>query len=42
MMKSDVKVPENVVVETANMKQYVLDEESRGHALELNRLIGRV
>jgi hypothetical protein len=40
MMKSDVKVPNNVTVETVEMKRFVLDEESRGHALELNRLLG--
>lgn len=40
MMKSDVKVLENVTVGTVEMKLFVLDEESRGYALELNRLVG--
>jgi hypothetical protein len=40
MMKSDVKVLENVTVETVEMKLFVLDEESRGYASELNRLVG--
>lgn len=41
MISSKAQVPENVQVETVEMKQFVLSEESRVYAVELNRLVGR-
>ncbi|CZR61048.1 uncharacterized protein PAC_10944 [Phialocephala subalpina] len=39
MISSKAQVPENVTVETVEMKQFVLSKESRVYAVELNRLI---
>jgi NADPH:quinone reductase-like Zn-dependent oxidoreductase len=37
---STTPVPDNVTVETVEMKRFVLDPQSRVYALELNRLVG--
>ena len=39
MISSKAVIPENISVETVEMKQFVLDAESKEHALELNRLV---
>lgn len=39
MISSKAVVPENVRVETVEMKQFVLNEESRKYAVELNKLV---
>jgi NADPH:quinone reductase-like Zn-dependent oxidoreductase len=39
MISSKAVIPENVRVETVEMKQFVLNPESRIYALELNRLV---
>ncbi|KUJ20656.1 GroES-like protein [Mollisia scopiformis] len=39
MISSKAEIPANVVVETVEMKQFVLDGESRRFAVELNRLV---
>jgi NADPH:quinone reductase-like Zn-dependent oxidoreductase len=39
MISSKAVIPENVRVETVEMKQFVLNPESRVYALELNRLV---
>lgn len=40
MIDAKTVVPQNVRVETVEMKRFVLDEEARGYAVELNRLVG--
>lgn len=40
MMSKETKVPENVTVQTVEMKKFVLDEGSKMFAHELNRLVG--
>jgi len=39
MISSKAMIPSNIRVETVEMKQFVLNEESRMYALELNRLV---
>ncbi|PMD48257.1 GroES-like protein [Hyaloscypha variabilis F] len=39
MISSKAVIPANIRVETVEMKQFVLNEESRIYALELNRLV---
>jgi hypothetical protein len=39
MISSKAVIPENIRVETVEMKQFVLNAESRMYALELNRLV---
>lgn len=39
MISSKTLIPENITVETVEMKQFVLNDESRVYALELNRLV---
>jgi NADPH:quinone reductase-like Zn-dependent oxidoreductase len=39
MISSKTVVPENVTVETVEMKQFVLNEDSTVYAVELNRLV---
>jgi NADPH:quinone reductase-like Zn-dependent oxidoreductase len=39
MISSKAMIPTNIRVETVEMKQFVLNEESRMYALELNRLV---
>lgn len=39
MIDSKTVVPANIKVETVEMKRFVLDEEARGYAVELNRLV---
>jgi NADPH:quinone reductase-like Zn-dependent oxidoreductase len=39
MISSKALIPENVRVETVEMKQFVLNKDSRKYAVELNRLV---